>query len=136
MTRHKIDWYFILAYSPWYGWVYERLNDLVKDCLLKAIGTSLVDYIVLETALKKIADIINDRPLNYVSYEEVLRPLTPNNFLHPTRKQTRLVLEPLNLTSTSDTAKKLVQGYQRTLSMVEGYRQAFHSLYFSHLREV
>jgi len=27
----KIDWYFIPAYSPWYGGAYEKMNDLVRN---------------------------------------------------------------------------------------------------------
>ena len=70
--------------------------------------------LVLETALKKIADIINDGPLNYVSHQEV-QPLTSNNFLHPTRKRIRQGLKPLDLSSISEATSKLVQGYARTL---------------------
>ncbi len=66
-SDNRIVWKFIPQYSPWQGGAYECLVALIKTCLKKTCGILLLDYVDLLTALCRIADTINSRPLTYVS---------------------------------------------------------------------
>lgn len=80
-VSNQITWTFIPALSPWYGGVCERLVGITKTCLNKALGLYITDYTVLETAFCVVENILNNRPLTYVSSEDTVEALTPNHYL-------------------------------------------------------
>ncbi len=57
------------------------INGWFLYLLKKSYGILLLDYVDFITALYRIMDIVNSRPLTYVSFDEMLMPLTPNHFL-------------------------------------------------------
>ena len=57
---------------------------MLKDMLHRTCGRQSLTRTELEKTLKVIEDVMNDRPLTYVSEDSNdLEPLTPNTFLKP-----------------------------------------------------
>ena len=79
-----IKWKFNPPGGPWWGAWWERLIRIIKDLLHRSVGKASLSRMELEKTLKVIQDVMNDRPLTYVSDDpEDLEPLTPNTFLKP-----------------------------------------------------
>ena len=73
---------YILACSLHCGDVYERLIGLPKTSLKKGLGRSLITLPELNTLIKEIQAILNDRPLTSINSDiHDLQPLTPNHLL-------------------------------------------------------
>lgn len=134
VTSNYIDWKFIPVYSPWQGGAYERLIGNVKTALKKSYGLSFLDIIEFQTVLCKIKNTVNGRPLTYVSSDEILRPLTPNNFLKLQPSNTDSTLELLDEPLPSN-KKTLLIGWQRIVSVLESFWSTFRSKYLTSLRE-
>lgn len=132
--KNRIDWKFIPHCSPWQGGAYERLVTLVKLCFKKSYGNLLLDYVEMSTVICRIMDTINSRPLTYISSDEILSPLTPNNFL---RLRTSEANTDINICNprTDTSAKKLMKLWERVNTTVENFWQVFKSMYLKSLRE-
>ncbi|XP_055590040.1 uncharacterized protein LOC129752222 [Uranotaenia lowii] len=99
-TCSKTKWTFNPPAAPHMGGVWERMVRSVKVALNTIVdGGKLTDEI-LSTALVEAEDLINSRPLTYVStnVKDDLEALTPNHFLKgcaaeclPPRSQTEQV---------------------------------------------
>ncbi|TKR89590.1 hypothetical protein L596_013669 [Steinernema carpocapsae] len=78
-ANYGIQWINITPYAPWQGGFYERMVQLVKRCLYKAIGNRTLRSEELTTILTEIEGILNTRPLTYVGSEmddlRILRPV-------------------------------------------------------------
>lgn len=77
----SINWNFIPPASPHMGGSWERMVRSVKNNLMKALPERRYSEEVLRTTLIEIENIINARPLTYVSTESEEEALTPNHFL-------------------------------------------------------
>ena len=75
----------ILTFSIFFLPVYHLKS--VKNCLKKVLGLKRIDYVELETTLKEIQLILNNRPL-CEPVEEEFDFLTPNNILFGRRLET------------------------------------------------
>ena len=73
---------FILPASPWWGGFYERLVRTVKSCLKKTLGKAFVTFEELQTILCDIEVAVNNRPLAYVSEDDLDEALTPFHLMH------------------------------------------------------
>lgn len=133
LTR-RIHWSFIPALTPWYGGVYERLIGSVKVSIRKAIGSKLISFLTLQTVFCKVEDLVNSRPLTYVSSEDTLLPLTPNHFLRLRNADVTGDVE-FDLSSLSLTAENLVTAVKRVNSAVKTFREMFFSHYLLALRQ-
>ncbi|CAI2329721.1 unnamed protein product [Caenorhabditis sp. 36 PRJEB53466] len=82
---------FIPALSPWAGGLYERMVGLVKNCLVRS-GTTrqLMEEEDLRTLFKEAEAVINDRPLSYVSQDDI-QPLRPVDLVYPTKRHSTLL---------------------------------------------
>ncbi|XP_065191904.1 uncharacterized protein LOC135822994 [Sycon ciliatum] len=80
ISRHQIQWHFIVANSPWMGGMYERLVGIVKRSMRKTIGRRLLTTSQLATLLPEVESVVNSRPLVYVD-EEQCTVLTPGHFI-------------------------------------------------------
>ncbi|XP_053691773.1 uncharacterized protein LOC128740262 [Sabethes cyaneus] len=82
ITNAKTKWSFNPPAAPHMGGVWERLVRSVKEALTTLNdGRRLTDE-VLGTTIVNVEDIINSRPLTYVSQESSeAEALTPNHFL-------------------------------------------------------
>ena len=82
-TIPEVEWLFTTPHCPHAGGFFERMVQSMKLALNKIIGTHLnpsIEYFI--TALYQAADLINSRPLTYLSYDvNDPEPITPNHFL-------------------------------------------------------
>ena len=77
---HFIRWSFNIEAAPWQGGLFERLIQSMKRILRKVLRKEVLTYDELFTVLKRIENILNNRPLTYVYDSEIgLPPLTPNH---------------------------------------------------------
>ena len=78
-----VEWNFTTPHCPHSGGFFERMVQSMKSALHKIIGGHLnpsIEYFI--TALYQAADVINSRPLTYVSDDvKDPQPITPNHFL-------------------------------------------------------
>jgi hypothetical protein len=134
VIQNRINWHYIVAFCPWEGGVYERMIGLVKNALLRVLGSSVVDYISLTTVLCQVEDLINSRPLTHSSSTEILQPLTPNSFLRPAsnKPSEAIDVDPATLTST---ASKLLKSYKVVRAFTEHFKSIFLSQYLQLMRE-
>ena len=65
MGMLNLKWKFNLAKAPWWGGFFESLIGIMKRCLSKVIGRSLLSYEELEEVLLDIEISMNNRPLFY-----------------------------------------------------------------------
>lgn len=73
--------------SAWWGGWWERLIGTVKGLLKRTVGNESLNQRELSIILKDITDVMNQRPLTYVSEDPGdLEPLTPEHFIHPLGK--------------------------------------------------
>ncbi|XP_065212895.1 uncharacterized protein LOC135840339 isoform X2 [Planococcus citri] len=134
-TSNNINWHFIPAYAPWFGGAYERLNGLIKSSLKKSYGLQLLHYEEFRTAIAVASDIVNSRPLTYVS-DEPIQILTPNHFLKlgPTNINTDLG-EPISKPPVSDTGAQLKQNWRYVSQVLDAYWESFKHDYLVSLLE-
>lgn len=78
----KIQWKFNPPTAAWWGGFWERMIRMLKIILRKVLGKASLSYEELNTVLCDCENVINSRPLTYVS-EDIndLAPLTPIMFL-------------------------------------------------------
>jgi len=103
-----------------------------KATLLKVIGSKVVNYVTLQTALCQVEEVVNSRPLTYVTSNEIVEIITPNSFLRPAHIRQESGEMPDDIISTTST---LIQGYKTVQSIVDHYRSAFYGRYLQLLRE-
>ena len=54
---------------------------MMKHCLKKTVGRAKFSYDELVTAVIEVEDVINSRPLTYVTADDLEEPLTPAHLL-------------------------------------------------------
>ncbi|CAL8080962.1 unnamed protein product [Orchesella dallaii] len=120
-----IQWKFNPPASAWWGGWWERLVRTVKDLLRKTIGKGVVNQSELYTLLKKVEEVINNRPITYVSEDSSdLEALTPAMFL---RTPSRVVYPEGE--STESLNLRIRHQYMTTLK--EELRRRFRSEYLA-----
>lgn len=77
----RIEWQFNLEKAPWWGGLFERLVGSMKRCLRKIVGKSKLTFDELSMAITEVENILNSRPLSFVSTEDSEELLTPAHFL-------------------------------------------------------
>ncbi|XP_062556858.1 uncharacterized protein LOC134221686 [Armigeres subalbatus] len=115
LTSARLKWNFNPPASPHMGGVWERLVRSTKD-VLKTIddGKRLTDEI-LTTAIAEAGDIINSRPLTYVTNEsDHSEAISPNHFLRGVTPN-----EPRFNTFPTNTAAALRDSYQRSQQIAD-----------------
>ena len=78
-TQHYLSGVRIKA--PWWGGMFERLVGSMKRCLRKTVAKSKLTFDELSTAITEVEEVLNSRPLSFVSPEDLEEPLTPAHFL-------------------------------------------------------
>ncbi len=82
MLMQGIQQHFILPASPWWGGFYERLVRSVQGCLKKTLGKAFITFEELQTILCDIEVAINNRPLAYVSEDDLDEALMPFHLMY------------------------------------------------------
>ncbi|XP_055947057.1 uncharacterized protein LOC129980699 [Argiope bruennichi] len=79
-------WKFIPPSAPWWGGWWERVIALVKDLLKEVLNRACLSYEKLNMILCYCEDIVNSRPITYVSEHHDLEHITPSSFLRKRRE--------------------------------------------------
>ncbi|KAI5715899.1 hypothetical protein M8J77_024346 [Diaphorina citri] len=83
LQRRRIKWSFLPPLSPHMGGLWEGNIRMVKQHLLKVIGTQVLTYEELYTVLTQVECLLNSRPLCPLSSDpNDVQVLTPAHFLH------------------------------------------------------
>ena len=72
----------MLEKSPWWGGFYERLINIIKNCLKKVIGKSFLNYEEVNTALIDVKQSLNSQPLTYLEEDNIEEALTSFHLLY------------------------------------------------------
>ena len=64
------------------GGILEQMIRCTKRCLRKTLGNARINYQDLLTILNEIENVLNNRPLTAVYYDEILQALNPNKLLY------------------------------------------------------
>lgn len=84
-----IRWSYNIEVAPWQGGLFERLIQSTKRILRKSLRKEIMTYNELLTLLKRIENILNNRPLTYVYDDEIGQPpLTPNHLIYGRKIET------------------------------------------------
>lgn len=79
---HKIEWIFNPPAAPHMGGAWERLVQSVKKCLASILIEKYPRDTTLLTSFKNVENILNSRPITFVSSDvNDPEPLTPNHLL-------------------------------------------------------
>ncbi|XP_055944076.1 uncharacterized protein LOC129975142 [Argiope bruennichi] len=128
--KKEIIWKFIPPSAPWSGGWWERLIALVKDLLKKVLGRACLSYEELNTILCDCEDIVNSRPITYVSEHDDLKPITPSSFIRERRKDGIPDLEHLKLSPEYFRKRRLYR-----CKLQEDLRNRFRQEYLGQLRQ-
>ena len=69
LRHYDISLELVLQKSPWWGGFYEKLTGITKMLLKKVVGNARLSYDELVTAICKLENSINSRPLTYLREE-------------------------------------------------------------------
>ena len=78
----NVTWKPILEKSPWWGGFYERFIAILKSALLKIVGSAKLNFEELHTVLVQIENMMNTRPLTYLSEENCDEHITPSHLMY------------------------------------------------------
>ena len=82
MIQRGVAQRFILPVWPWWDGFYERMVRSVKSTLKKVLGKAIVTFEELQTILCEIEEVLNSRPLVYVSEDDLHESLTPFHLMY------------------------------------------------------
>ena len=79
-----IKWTFSPTASPWRNGLAERCVGLAKSCLRRTVDSfELLSFVELEAALKRVASVLNARPITVRLYDDSdFYPVCPGDLLH------------------------------------------------------
>lgn len=85
-AARRIKWIFNPPSAPWWGGWWERLVGMIKRLLRSNLGRQTLNYIEMETILCDCEQVINSRPLTYLTEDpDEMVALTPMMFLNEAR---------------------------------------------------
>ena len=108
---------FILPATPWWGGFYERLVRSVKMSLKKVLGVGLLTFEELQTVLCEVEQVINSRPLVYVSEDDLTESITPfhlmfgRNITNVTNSTKMMELSEVNCSKRLRTLTNVLEHY-------------------------
>ena len=78
----NVTWKPILEKSSWWGGFYERPIAILKSALPKIVGSAKLNFEELHTELVQIENMMNTRPLTYLSEENYDEHTTPSHLMY------------------------------------------------------
>ena len=133
MLLHGITQRFILPASPWWGGFYERLVRTVKTCLKKTLGRTFLSFEELQTILCETEVAINNRPLTYVSEDDLDEALTPFHLMHGRNPGKRI--ESVNFAFPTN-MKQCKRRYFHVQKALKDFWVRFRGTYLNELRQM
>ena len=82
LVMEQVKWKFTLSRAPWWGGQFERMVELVKQCLYRATGKAKPTKQELEEVILDTEINLNNRPLMYIDDDIQFPVLTPNILIH------------------------------------------------------
>ena len=73
---------FNVALAPWMGGFFESFVGSFKRVLRKVTRKVRLNCVGMLTILKEVENVLNNRPLSFVYYDNLEEPLTPNKFIY------------------------------------------------------
>lgn len=133
-SMETVTWNFLPAHMPWAGGVYERLVQLVKRSLYATFREHIyLDETQFRTILKKLENMLNNRPLTYLAEEFDGKALIPNDFLQRSFQAQPVTIHPS--TTDSRTASYLKHQLKQSEQVIEHFWQKWSTEYLQFLRE-
>ena len=123
--------------SPHWGGMYERLIGIVKMSLKKVLHRALVCLSELQTLVKEIQAVVNERPMTFISSDsDDPQPLTPSQLYgfnvtalpHPD-------VDTEDLTEDYKDQGEMNRAMKRRAMLHDHFTQRFKTEYFAALRE-
>ena len=138
-AQKRVQMRHIPAKSPHWGGMYERLIGVVKLSIKKVLRRALVSLPELQTLIKEIQAVVNDRPITFV-YHDVNdpEPLTPSKLLYgfDVTALPHPVVDPNELEDENfNEHDQLNKAFKRRSLLFQHFVQRFKSEYFASLRE-
>ncbi len=134
LTNHQVSWEFIIEKAPWWGGFWERMVQLLKRSLKKAIGRSSLNFEELRTLVVEIESTINNRPITYVYDDQngVSYALSPSDMIYGRRIPPTSNDSHCDIVSTYNTLTKRVKHHFRLLT---NFTNSWKREYLLSLRE-
>jgi hypothetical protein len=140
LQENNIQFQFQPAGAPWYGAVFERLIGVLKPLIRRTIGRKLLPLTEMETFVKEVAAVVNDRPLT-VSSSDIKDdlPLTPNKLIFgrnitPIAHSTDFEEDPADPSWQPDN-ETLSAHWKSQAKRFHHFREQFNREYLSLLRQ-
>ncbi len=126
--------------ASWFGGVHERMIGVCKSAIKKTLGKSLVPLEELQTIVKEVQAIVNNRPLTYTSSDiDEIEPITPNHLIFG--REIKLVPWDNNVDLNEEfdpsigTKPAIEKLAHRRAQLIEHFRKRFYDEYLATLRE-
>ena len=124
--------------SPHWGGMYERLIGIVKMCLKKVLHRALICLSELQTLVKEVQAVVNDRPMTFISSDiDDPQPLTPSKLLYGF-DVTALPHPHVDTEDLADDYKdqgEMNRAMKRRALLFQHFNQRFKTEYLAALRE-
>lgn len=130
----NIQWGFTPAKAPWYGGVYERIVQMVKEAFYRILSHHPVQKRLFAATLKSIQSMLNERPLCPAADEAEQWTLTPAHFLRAKlgAYDEKQDVHPIDATSTGTNLRRFIrQDIQYTKQIWAQWKL----LYLTYLRD-
>ena len=130
----NVTWKPILEKSPWWGGFYERLIAILKSALRKIVGSAKLNFEELHTVLVQIENMMNTRPLTYLSEENCDEHITPSHLMYGRNINRRNIVNDNDNVITLD--KTLIKTRIKHVTAVSNhFWNRFYKEYLLSLRE-
>ena len=86
-------WKPILEKSPWWGGFYEKPIAILKLALRKFVGSVKLNFEELHTVLVQIENMMNTRPLTYLSEENCDEHITASHLIYGRKINRRNIVD-------------------------------------------
>ena len=137
MNEHNCEWKFIPSRAPWMGGFWERIIGIIKGCLVKALGSTLLTRQELEVVVIEVESYLNDRPLTYVSDSlGDATALTPSKLINGFNLNSpHFTNEELKFNNPDNLVRHLSFRYRMTLKVKSYFCKRWEKEYLAALRE-
>lgn len=138
LADNRIKFRFIPVQASWMAGVHERCIGTCKSALKKILGKAMICQSELQTIVKEIEAVVNNRPLTYSSSDlDELSVLTPNKLVYgyqidllPTHD-----IDEINFDKTYGEKEILEKIAFRRAQLITNFQTRFHNEYLASLRE-
>ncbi|KAI5748201.1 hypothetical protein M8J77_022994 [Diaphorina citri] len=129
LARRRIQWSFLPPLSPHMGGIWEGNIRMVKQHLLKVIGSQILTFEEMYTVLTQVEALLNSRPLCPLSADpNDVQVLTPAHFIHANP------LQELPAVSTLSTPENRLTRFQLLDKLVQTYWKRWSAEYLNNLQ--